>query len=41
MGSIDWLAVPLFAAMYGVQDVEGLLERLLVLKNHRAPNMGE
>ncbi len=35
MGGIQWGDVPLFAAVYGVQDVEGLIDRLLVLKTHR------
>lgn len=36
-GGIDWQAVPLFAAFFGAHDVEGLIERLLVLKSHRPP----
>lgn len=34
-GGIEWQAVPLFAAFYGVQDIEGLIDRLLVIKSHR------
>lgn len=37
MGGLDWSAVPLQAARYGVDDVEGLLDRLEVIKLHRRP----
>lgn len=34
MGGIDWAGVELLAALYQVEDVEGLLERLVVIKTH-------
>jgi hypothetical protein len=35
MGGIDWqAAVDLFAPMYGVEDIEGLVERMAVIKSH-------
>jgi len=39
MGGLDWQALPLFAAMYDVQDVEDLIERLLVIKMHKPPKV--
>jgi hypothetical protein len=35
MGGVQWTALPLFVALYGVQDIEGLIDRLLVLLQHR------
>ena len=35
MGGIDWTALPLAVAMYGVQDVEALIERLMIIKTHK------
>ena len=37
MGGIDWTGLPLLASLYGVQDVEGLIDRLIVIKTHRPP----
>ena len=34
MGGMDWAGVELLAALYQVEDVEGLLERLVVIKAH-------
>lgn len=35
MGGINWHAVvDLFAPMYGVEDIEDLIERLIVIKLH-------
>lgn len=36
-GGIDWAGVPLWAATLGVEDVEGLMHRLVMLKLYRAP----
>ncbi len=36
MGGYDWAALPLACRIHGVRDVEMLIERLLVLKTHRA-----
>ena len=35
MGGIDWQALPLFVGLYGVQDVEMLIYRLMVIKTHK------
>ncbi len=40
MGGLDWAGLPLHVAYHGVQDVEGLLQRLLVIKTHRPPHDG-
>lgn len=37
MGGLDWPGLPLFVGLYGVQDVEALVDRLLVIKLHRPP----
>ncbi len=40
MGGLDWAGLPLQVAYHGVQDVQGLLHRLLVIKGHRPPQDG-
>lgn len=35
MGGLDWAALPMFAALYGVEDHDMLIERLMVLKTHQ------
>lgn len=41
MGGIDWTAVvDLFAPMYGVDDLDGLIERLLVIKQYQPNSEG-
>lgn len=35
MGSFDWGALPLACRVFGVRDVEMLIDRLMVLKLHR------
>lgn len=35
MGGLDWSGLPLACARYGVRDVAGLIDRLLILKTHR------
>lgn len=37
MGGIDWAGLSLFVGLYGVEDVEGLIDRLLVIKSHTPP----
>lgn len=37
MGGIEWARLDLACAYYGVEDVEGLIARLLVIKAHKAP----
>lgn len=34
MGGIDWAGLPLACAYFAVRDVEGLLQRLLIMKTH-------
>lgn len=34
MGGLDWAGLPLACAYHGVRDVEGLMQRLLVIKLH-------
>jgi hypothetical protein len=41
MGGCDWAGLPYVVAYLGVQDVEGLLDRLRVIKLHRPPKPGE
>lgn len=36
-GGLDWAALPLFAALHTVQDLEPLIDRLLVIKTHKPP----
>jgi hypothetical protein len=38
MGGLDWAALPLAVARYGVRDVAGLIDRLLTIKGHQAPD---
>lgn len=37
MGGFDWNGLPILVEYYGIDDVEGLIDRLLVIKNHRPP----
>jgi hypothetical protein len=34
--AIDWAGVPIVAELLGIEDLEGLLHRLLVIKTHSA-----
>lgn len=34
-GGIDWAGLPIVAAWLGVRDVEGLMQRLVLIKSHR------
>jgi hypothetical protein len=36
-GGMDWGGLPIVAAWLGVRDVDGLLQRLVLIKNHRPP----
>lgn len=36
-GGIDWAGLPYACAHYGVQDVQGLMDRLIVIKAWRKP----
>lgn len=35
MGGIDWAGLPYACAWLGIDDVDGLMTRLLVIKTHR------
>jgi hypothetical protein len=37
MGGIDWAGLPLVVELLGITDIEGLMERLIVIKMHRPP----
>lgn len=34
-GAIDWAGLDLVAALLGVQDIEALINRLLIIKSHK------
>lgn len=38
MGGLDWSGLPYAAAWLGVQDVDGLMHRLMIIKCHRPAN---
>ena len=35
MGGCDWAALPMACELYEVDDVEAVIERLLIIKNHK------
>lgn len=35
MGGLDWAGLPFVCGWLGVQDVEGLVQRLALIKTHR------
>lgn len=35
MGGLNWQGLPLVAGWLGVQDVDGLMHRLAIIKTHR------
>jgi hypothetical protein len=37
-GGLDWAGLPLVAGWLGVQDLDGLLHRLSVIKLYQRPN---
>lgn len=41
MGGLDWAGLPLAVALLGITDVEGLLHRLQVIKQHKPPTAGD
>ena len=41
MGGLDWAGLPLAVALFGIDDVEGLLYRLQVIKSHRPPGAAD
>ena len=40
MGAVDWSGLPVVAAYLDVDDVEGLVDRLHVIKTHKGPTLG-
>lgn len=36
MGGVDWAGLPIVVEWLGIQDVDGLLFRMSVIKNHQA-----
>ena len=37
MGGLDWAGLPVVCELLGVQDVDGLMRRLLVIKCYEPP----
>lgn len=37
MGGLDWNGLEAMVEFYGIEDVDGLIERLLVIKSHTPP----
>lgn len=37
MGGIDWAGLEVVTALLGITDVDGLVQRLSVIKHHRPP----
>lgn len=37
MGSFDWSGLEILVEMYGVEDIEGLIDRLFTIKRHEPP----
>ena len=40
-GGVDWAGFELIAGMLGIDDVEGLAHRLLIIKTHQPPDDGK
>lgn len=38
MGGVDWQALPLLCGWLGITDVQGLMQRLVVMRMYRKPN---
>ena len=36
-GGVDWSALPFLCGWLGVQDVDGLMQRLVAIRMHRKP----
>lgn len=41
MGGMDWAGLQLAVAMFGIVDVEGLIDRLLLIKAYKPPEQGD
>lgn len=40
-GGIDWAGLPIIVEKFGIENVDDLIDRLLVIKNHRPPKEGD
>lgn len=40
MGGISWEGLPYLVEFYGIKDLEGLIHRLYIIRNHQPPNQG-
>lgn len=36
-GGIDWAGLPMVCAYVGIEDIEGLMDRLEVIRSHKPP----
>lgn len=36
-GGFDWAGLPMVCGLLGIEDIEGLMNRLLVIKTHKPP----
>lgn len=41
MGGFDWSGLGLWAMKFGVEDIEGLMDRLMAIRVHRPPEEDE
>ena len=41
MGGIDWSGLDVVVTKLGIEDVEGLIDRFYVIKNHRPQTEGK
>ncbi len=37
MGGLDWGGLEHFIELFGIEDVDGLMDRLIVIKTHTPP----
>ena len=36
-GGLDWAGLPVVCEWMGIEDLDGLMQRLIVIKTHRPP----
>lgn len=41
MGGIDWAGLPLAVAYAGITDVPAVVDRLLIIKTHKPPEVAD
>ncbi len=41
MGGINWAGLDIVIAKLGIEDVEDLMDRLMIIKTHTPPKAGE